>query len=83
MGNCRVCEKPATTKCRDCKKYRNKNIYYCSRECQVSDWKKQHKAECKKPAKENAVKDVSKEKDRGSSDQETKEKEVEHDIIDI
>ena len=77
MGNCRVCEKPATTKCRDCKKYRNKNIYYCSRECQVSDWKQQHKAECKKPSIENSVKDVSKEKDRGSSDQETNDKEVE------
>mmetsp|Transcript_6347 Transcript_6347/g.11312 ORF Transcript_6347/g.11312 Transcript_6347/m.11312 type:complete len:141 (-) Transcript_6347:1648-2070(-) len=40
-GNCAVCEKPAAKRCQQCK-----SIWYCCRDCQVSDWKA-HKARCK------------------------------------
>eukprot|EP00580_Thalassiosira_gravida_P009865 CAMPEP_0201647910 /NCGR_PEP_ID=MMETSP0493-20130528/36658_1 /ASSEMBLY_ACC=CAM_ASM_000838 /TAXON_ID=420259 /ORGANISM="Thalassiosira gravida, Strain GMp14c1" /LENGTH=147 /DNA_ID=CAMNT_0048123429 /DNA_START=30 /DNA_END=473 /DNA_ORIENTATION=- len=38
---CAVCQKPALKRCNQCK-----SIWYCSRNCQVSDWKS-HKAQCK------------------------------------
>jgi len=42
MKSCGLCRQPAKTLCSKCKK-----IYYCCRECQVTDWKK-HKMECEK-----------------------------------
>lgn len=40
INTCAKCGKPATEKCGDCKK-----IFYCSKECQSTDWKK-HKHQC-------------------------------------
>ena len=39
---CSVCKIPSTHKCNSCG-----IAYYCSRNCQVKDWKKNHKAVCK------------------------------------
>jgi tetratricopeptide (TPR) repeat protein len=39
---CNVCAQPAANKCGKCK------THYCSRECQVEDWKT-HKTRCNKP----------------------------------
>lgn len=41
MELCKKCEKAATNYCLSCKK-----VYYCSKECQVADWKA-HKAQCR------------------------------------
>ncbi|KAG5681719.1 hypothetical protein PVAND_011129 [Polypedilum vanderplanki] len=40
-GNCKSCNKSANLLCINCKE-----VYYCSRECQKSDWKN-HKQQCK------------------------------------
>jgi len=42
---CKTCNTPASERCGDCNL-----IYYCSRTCQRSDWKR-HKPECKKKKK--------------------------------
>ena len=40
MGSCRKCTKETSTQCSGCK-----IVYYCSKECQKSSWKK-HKVDC-------------------------------------
>lgn len=42
MSQCKVCNGAAKQKCSGCL-----SIFYCSRECQVKDWKNGHKNECK------------------------------------
>lgn len=42
MTNCKVCNGEAKQKCSGCF-----NVFYCSRNCQVKDWKNGHKNECK------------------------------------
>ena len=39
---CKVCKAGAKQKCSGCS-----SVFYCSRNCQVADWKKGHKNECK------------------------------------
>ena len=42
--NCNFCNKPnVSLRCSQCSQY-----YYCSKQCQVSDWKQGHKKICKK-----------------------------------
>ncbi|RIA79565.1 hypothetical protein C1645_840398 [Glomus cerebriforme] len=40
MNDCKVCQKPSTSKCAKCHQ-----IFYCSRECQKEDWN-EHKKSC-------------------------------------
>jgi MYND finger len=42
MTNCKVCAGEAKQKCSGCLA-----VFYCSRNCQVADWKSGHKSECK------------------------------------
>ncbi|KAF9442706.1 hypothetical protein P691DRAFT_810223 [Macrolepiota fuliginosa MF-IS2] len=37
---CRACDKTASSKCAKC------TVKYCTKECQVADWKPRHKREC-------------------------------------
>eukprot|EP00111_Clytia_hemisphaerica_P007374 TCONS_00021447-protein len=46
MGKCNVCDQPDSNRCSQCQ-----TVYYCSKECQVSDWKN-HKKRCKEISKE-------------------------------
>lgn len=39
---CKVCKGDAKQKCSGCQ-----SVFYCSRNCQVADWKNGHKNECK------------------------------------
>lgn len=39
---CKVCKADAKQKCSGCS-----SVFYCSRNCQIADWKKGHKNECK------------------------------------
>lgn len=48
---CANCLKPATQRCSRCK-----IVWYCSRECQVEHYKKEHKLECKKLAEKQVHK---------------------------
>ncbi|GAA5887026.1 hypothetical protein JCM6882_009422 [Rhodosporidiobolus microsporus] len=51
--NCGQLEKEKKyTRCQRCKEKVNRHHYYCSRECQVDDWKKRHKAICGRPLAE-------------------------------
>ncbi|CRK91470.1 CLUMA_CG005137, isoform A [Clunio marinus] len=42
MTNCNVCNNEAKQKCSGCSQ-----VFYCSKDCQVSDWKRGHKNSCK------------------------------------
>ncbi|XP_070490459.1 SET domain-containing protein SmydA-8-like [Chironomus tepperi] len=42
MTNCKICNAEAKQKCSGCF-----NVFYCSRNCQVTDWKNGHKNDCK------------------------------------
>jgi len=42
MNSCQVCQKQASKQCSACK-----SVYYCSIECQKSDWKNHKKLACK------------------------------------
>ncbi|GAA5887039.1 hypothetical protein JCM6882_009428 [Rhodosporidiobolus microsporus] len=52
-NNCFKADSPTVklTCCAKCKEI-NKFVWYCSRTCQVADWKKRHKQECGKKASE-------------------------------
>ena len=42
MTNCKVCNGEAKQKCSGCL-----SVFYCSKNCQISDWRNGHKADCK------------------------------------
>lgn len=42
MTNCKVCNREAKQKCSGCF-----SVFYCSKNCQVSDWRNGHKVDCK------------------------------------
>lgn len=42
MTNCKVCCSEAKQKCSGCLQ-----VFYCSKNCQISDWKNGHKSDCK------------------------------------
>ena len=46
---CATCQKPTTSRCSRCKK-----VYYCCRECQLKDWKTQHKKQCRSQSQPKA-----------------------------
>lgn len=48
---CANCLKPATQRCSRCK-----TIWYCTRECQVDHYKKEHKLQCKALAEKQSLK---------------------------
>lgn len=39
---CKVCKADAKQRCSGCV-----GVFYCSKSCQVADWKNSHKNECK------------------------------------
>ncbi|XP_006456569.1 hypothetical protein AGABI2DRAFT_139276 [Agaricus bisporus var. bisporus H97] len=41
MTSCHLCDKPAKSQCINCE------VKYCSKDCQVADWKPRHKDECR------------------------------------
>lgn len=41
-NHCKVCDNEAKQKCSGCL-----SVFYCSRNCQISDWKSGHKNDCK------------------------------------
>lgn len=42
MTNCKVCNGEAKQKCSGCF-----SVFYCSKNCQISDWRNGHKADCR------------------------------------
>lgn len=42
MTNCKVCNGEAKQKCSGCLL-----VFYCSKNCQISDWRSGHKNDCK------------------------------------
>ena len=59
---CASCNKGATLKCSGCKM-----TYYCSKKCQINDWKPNHKKLCKKIRKNNNIGTANKSNQNGQN----------------